>query len=58
MGRKQVGYSSTKMIHEHYYKYMKKEDPSAKFLAYIAPEKNEQLENDHKTTTPFRVKAG
>ena len=53
---KQVGHSSTKMIHEHYYKYMKKEDPSAKFLAYIAPEKNEQWKNDHKTTTPFRVK--
>jgi integrase len=52
----QVGHSSFKMIYEHYYKYLNTTDPSAKFLEYIAPEKKEALEKDHKMVTSIRAK--
>ena len=32
----QVDHTSFKMIYKHYYKYMKKDDPSDKILAYFA----------------------
>ena len=38
----QVGHTSFKMIYEHYYKYMKKDDPSEKILAYLAAEETKK----------------
>jgi hypothetical protein len=43
------------MIYEHYYKYLNAKDPSAIFLEYIAPEKKEALENDHKMAISFKA---
>ncbi|MHC4338056.1 MAG: hypothetical protein ACYSTG_08970 [Planctomycetota bacterium] len=42
---KQVGHSSFKMIYEHYYKYMKKDDPSEKILAYFTSDQKKNPEN-------------
>lgn len=41
---KQVGHTSLKMIYDHYYKYMKKDDPSDEILAYLASDKKENPE--------------
>ena len=38
----QVGHTSFQMIYEHYYKYMKKDDPSDKILAYLAVEETKK----------------
>ena len=37
-----MGHSSFKMIYEHYYKYMKKDDPSDKVLAYFEAEETKK----------------
>jgi len=41
---KQVGHTSFKMIYEHYYKYMKKDDPSDKILAYFEQDETKSPE--------------
>ncbi len=38
------GQTSFKMIYEHYYKYMKKDDPSDKILAYFAADETKHPE--------------
>jgi hypothetical protein len=39
-----VGHTSFKMIYEHYYKYMKKDDPSDKILAYFEQDETKSPE--------------
>ncbi len=41
---KRVGHTSFQMIYEHYYKYMKKDDPSDKILAYFAADETKNPE--------------
>jgi integrase len=39
---KQAGHTSFQMIYEHYYKYMKKDDPTDKILAFLAAEETKK----------------